>query len=156
MNKSTFQDAIEIIDALFDTVLTISANDYWKVDIGEINEDLATEIFNFTSFDVLGYMISLDTHGIRHIIKHHYTDKTEQSRGQKAIQKKDFRLLIKMINAPDNINDAGKSSIGNACILIEKEINEVHYFSIWEIITVTSKKKNKKSRIVLQTLYARG
>ena len=82
--------------------------------------------------------------------------KTEQSRGQKVIQKKNFRLLIKMINAPDNISDAGKSSIGNACILIEKEINEMHYFSIWEIITITSKKKKKKSKIVLQTLYARG
>ena len=90
MNKSTYKDAIEIIDALFDTVLTISANDYWRVDIGEINEDLATKILNFTNFDVEGYMISLDTHGIRHIIKHHGTDKNRTIKRTKSNTKEKF------------------------------------------------------------------
>lgn len=35
MFKSAFPNDTELIDALFDFVVTNAANDYWRIDIGE-------------------------------------------------------------------------------------------------------------------------
>jgi uncharacterized protein (UPF0335 family) len=154
--NNIFSEAIEAIDTIFDFTLTNAANDYWRIDIGIIGSDFAAKIKENTAFDLENYTISIDTHCIRHILRQHGNENTERNRGQIPIHKKELRMLVKIINSSDVICDAGKSAIGNDCILIEKELKGKHYFSVWEIRTVTSIKKQnkKKSRIMLQTLYA--
>jgi hypothetical protein len=150
-----FSNAIENIDAIYDFTLRNAANEHWRIDIGLINGVLANNIFENTNLELENYLISVDTHGIRHILRQHGTIETEKNRGQKVIQKKELRLLIKTIQQGDSISDAGKSALGNDCILLQKEIKGILYFSIWEVRKVTSVKKQskKKSRIMLQTLY---
>lgn len=150
-----FQNTIEQIDAIFDFTLINAANEHWRIDIGLIDENVSKIILENINIELENFLISLDTHGIRHILRQHGTIETEKNRGQKVIQKKELRLLIKIIQQPDVINNAGKSAIGNDCILLQKEIKGVVFTSIWEIRTVTSTKKQnrKKSRIMLQTFY---
>ena len=71
MSKSAFPNAIELIDTLFDFVLTNAANDYWRIDIGQVSEDLSHIIYKATSFELLDYTISLDSYGFRHLLNQH-------------------------------------------------------------------------------------
>jgi hypothetical protein len=157
MSKSAFPDAIELIDALFDFVVTNAANDYWRIDIGEVSTDLAQPIYNATRFDILGYTISMDSHGFRHLLNQHGVANSEAQRGQINVQKKDLRRIFPILETPDLITDTGKSRIGHNCILVEKTINDKHYFSVWEIRTVQSlqKLRKKKHRLILHTFYIR-
>jgi phage-Barnase-EndoU-ColicinE5/D-RelE like nuclease3 len=157
MSKNAFPDAIELIDALFDFVVTNAANDYWRIDIGEVSSDLAQTIYNATRFDILGYTISMDSHGFRHLLNQHGVADSEAQRGQTNVQKKDLRRIFPILETPDLITDTGKSRIGHNCILVEKTINDKHYFSVWEIRTVQSlqKLRKKKHRLILHTFYIR-
>ncbi len=157
MPKSAFPNAIELIDALFDFVVTNAANDYWRIDIGEVSSDLAQTIYNATGFDILGYTISMDSHGFRHLLNQHGLVDNEAQRGQTHVQKKDLGYIFAILETPDSITDAGKSRIGHNCILVEKQIRHKYYFSVWEIRTVQSlqKLRKKKHRLILHTFYIR-
>ena len=156
-NKSCFPNAIELIDVLFDFVVTGAAKDYLRLDIGQITADLAEKIAETTPFSLENYRISIDSHGIRHILNKHGISEKEGLRGQKPIQKRALWLLPQIIEFSDNIDVIGKSAIGNDLILFEKTMDDDVYFTIWEIRTVTSLKKQakKQSRIMLQTFYIR-
>ncbi len=156
-NKSCFPNAIELIDALFDFVVTGAAKDYLRMDIGQITTELADRIAEITPFCLKNYRISIDSHGIRHILNKHGTSEKEGLRGQKPIQKRALWRLPQIIEFSDNVDVIGKSAIGNDLILFEKTIGNDGYFTIWEMRTVTSLKKQvkKQSRIMLQTFYIR-
>ncbi len=143
-----FSNAIEQIDAIFDFTLINAANEYWRVDIGNIESDFAETIEEKTTFSLENYFISIDTHCIRHILRQHGNIKTEQNRGQIAIAKRELRFLIKILQTPDLIADAGKSVIGNDCVLLQKKIKEVVFTSIWEIRTVTVAKNKTRRKAV--------
>ena len=157
MPKSAFPNAIELIDALFDFVVTNAANEYWRIDIGEVSKDLAQTIYNATGFDILGYTISMDSHGFRHLLNQHGLADNEAQRGQINVQKKDLGYVFAILETPDSITDTGKSRIGHNCILVEKQIKDKHYFTVWEIRTVQSlqKLRKKKHRLILHTFYIR-
>ena len=90
MLKSAFSNATQLIDALFDFVVTNSANDYWRIDIGEVSEDLAQIMYEATGFELLGYTISIDSYGLRHLLNQHGIADNEAQRGQINVQKKDL------------------------------------------------------------------
>ncbi len=157
MLKSAFSNATELIDALFDFVVTNAANDYWRIDIGEVSEDLAQIIYEATGFELLGYTISMDSYGLRHLLNQHGIADNEAQRGQINVQKKDLLHIFQILETPDSITDSGKSRIGHPCILVEKVIRDKYYFAVWEIRTVQSlqKLKKKKHRLILHTFYIR-
>ena len=157
MPKNAFSNAIELIDALFDFVVTSSANDFWRIDIGEVSEDLAQNIYKTTGFELLGYTISMDSYWFRHILNQHGISESEVTRGQINIQKKDLRFIVSILETPDILTDVGKSRLGHPCILLEKIIHDKHYFALWEIRTVQSvqKLRIKKHRFILHTYYIR-
>ena len=157
MSKSAYPNAIELIDTLFDFVLTNAANDYWRIDIGQVSEDLSQIIYKATSFELLDYTISLDSYGFRHLLNQHGISFNEVQRGQVSVEKKDLRLIFQILETPDIITDSGKSRLGHNCILVEKEIRDKYYFTVWEIRTIQSlqKLRKKKHRLVLHTLYIR-
>ncbi len=156
-NKSYFPNAIELIDMIFDFVVTGAAKDYLRLDLGQINSELAEKIAETTPLNLEHYRISIDSHGIRHILNKHGLSQKERLRGQKHIQKRDLWRLPQIIDFSDKIEVIGKSAIGNDLILFEKTIGNDCYFTIWEIRTVTSLKKQakKQNRIMLHTFYIR-
>ena len=88
MSKNAFPDAIELIDALFDYAVTTSANDFWRIDIGQVSEDLAQSIHQITGLNILDYTISIDSSGVRHILNKHGIAENEVTRGQLSVQKR--------------------------------------------------------------------
>lgn len=156
-NKSCFPNAIELTDALFDFVVTGAAKDYLRLDIGKVSQSLAKTINNATQFNLENYIISIDSHGIRHIINKHGTSENEALRGQTLVQKRALWRIPQILESADNIEIVGKSAIGNALILFEKTIANQRYFTIWDIRIVKSLKKQakKQSRIMLHTFYIR-
>ncbi len=157
MPKSAFPNAIELIDALFDFVVTNAANDYWRIDIGRVSQSLAQVIYEATGFEILDYTISMDSHGFRHLLNQHGSEDNEGLRGQMNVQKKDLGYIFAILETADRITNTGKSRIGHPCILVEKQIRHKYYFSVWEIRTVQSlqKLRKKKHRLILHTFYIR-
>ncbi len=157
MSKNAFSNAIELIDALFDFVLTTAAGDFWRIDIGEVSEDLSQTYSKATGFDLLGYTISMDSSGFRHLLNQHSTTEKETPRGQINVQKRDLRFIFQILETPDLITYTGKSRLGHPCILMEKEAKDRYYFAVWEIRTVQSlqKLRVKKHRLMLHTFYIR-
>lgn len=157
MSKTCFPNAIELIDTLFDFVLTGAAKDYLRMDIGQISTHLAKDMNYFTQLNLENYLISIDSHGIRHLLNKHGISENEVLRGQVVVQKRTLWLLPQIIDRADKIQIAGKSAIGNDLILLEKTILDYRYYTIWEVRTVTSIKKQAKkhSRIMLHTFYIR-
>ena len=123
--------------------------------MGVITSELADIICVSTNFKLENYTFSIDSHGIRHVLNQHGTIETKLTRGQLPIEKEDWLELPNIIQNADFIDDSQKSKLGNDCILFEKLIGEKRYFSIWEIRTVTSTRKRKQSRLMLQTFYIR-
>ncbi len=157
MSKSAFPNSIELIDALFDFVVTNAANDYWRIDIGEVSKDMSQTIYNETNLELLGYTISMDSYGFRHLLNRHGVADNEMLRGQTSVQKKDLRFIFQILETPDLIMNSGKSRLGHPCILIEKIISDKNYFTVWEVRTIQSvqKLRKKKHRLILQTFYIR-
>ena len=93
----------------------------------------------------------------RYTLNKHGTSQKESLRGQKHIQKRDLWKLPQIIDFSDKIEVIGKTAIGNDLLMFEKTIDNNRYFTIWEIRTVTSLKKQakKQSRIMLHTFYIR-
>jgi hypothetical protein len=154
MKKTIYSNAIEQIDILFDHVITNSASDFLRVDIGMICPSLATEIYAQTELLLENYIVSIDSFCLRHITNQHGSKK-EELRGQVKVKKSDLRLLPKVIEFADKIYTRGKTTIGKDCIIAEKTIGNLYFFSVWEIRVIKSIKKDKKSRIMLQTFYIR-
>jgi hypothetical protein len=157
MTKSCYPNAIELIDVLFDFVITEAAKAYLRMDIGQVSMDLADKINIQTSIQLSNFRISIDTHGIRHILYKHGNSESEALRGQLSVQKRNLWLIPHIIDFSDIIQSAGKSSLGNDVILIEKTIKDYRYCTIWEVRAVKSVKKQttKNSRIMLHTFYIR-
>jgi hypothetical protein len=154
MKKTIYQNAIEQIDVLFDHVITNAASDFLRVDIGIVNNDLAQEIFSQTNFSIENYEISIDSHGLRHIMNQHGSEK-EVLRGQVSIARKQVRLLIRVFENINRIFENPKSFLGKESIVVETIIEGLTYVSVWEIRKVTSIKKGKKCRIILLTFYVK-
>ena len=157
MSKNAFPNAIELIDALFDFVVTNAANEYWRIDIGEVSEGLSQSIFDATNIELLGYTISMDSYGFRHLLNQHGIANNEILRGQVSVQKKDLRFAFPILDAPDFIIYGGQSRLGHDCIVFEKIINDKYYVIVWEVRTIKSiqKLRKKKHRLMLQTFYIR-
>jgi phage-Barnase-EndoU-ColicinE5/D-RelE like nuclease3 len=130
MNKTIFPNATELIESLVKYVQSDFKNDYLRTDFGIIDNELAAIIYLSASFKLENYALSINAHGIRHVLNQHGTVYTELSRGQLAVEIEDWLQLPHIIEYADFIADSQKSKLGNDCILFEKQIGEKRYFSI--------------------------
>jgi hypothetical protein len=117
-----------------------------KVSINVVDELEATILKAKTGFDLLGFKRIIDKSSINHAIKEHGNAKTEASRGQIAITKKDFELIPQIVKS-ENVIYSGKSKAGIDCILYEIVINNTYYY-------VEEIRKGKKE-LCLKSLYKR-
>ena len=117
-----------------------------KVSINIVDELEAAILKAKTGFDLLGFKRIIDKSSINHAIKEHGNVKTEASRGQIAITKKDFELIPQIVKS-ENVIYSGKSKAGIDCILYEIVINNTYYY-------VEEIRKGKKE-LCLKSLYKR-
>ncbi len=155
MNKTFFPNTDELIGNLVEFAQLDFINAYLRTDFGIIGKELAHEIYLYSHLKLEDYVFSIDSHGIRHVLNQPGTNETELTPGRLPVEKEDWLELPNIIQNADFIVDSQKSKLGNDCILFEKQIGEKRYFSVWEIRTITSPRKRKQSRLMLQTFYVR-
>ena len=116
-------------------------------DIGSVSSELVAKAKESIGLDISDWQHSVDESGIRHTFKQHGNETTESKRGQRAVTKKDIRLLPRIISSFDSIEYAGLSDMGNETFLIKKEIED-------EIFTVQEVRKKHK-KLTMKTMWIR-
>ncbi|PZU56089.1 MAG: phage head protein [Sphingobium sp.] len=95
------------------------------------------------------YDFSVAPSDVRHIIRRHGSAASELARGQTAVTAEDFALLPSIINAPDRIEDAGRSDVGEPIVRYVKRIAGLNYVAVFAI------RKGRRT-LGLKTFYIVG
>ena len=141
------------IYALYDECLESLTQFHHKIDLFIIPEHIAKNIKDITGIDVYEHWICIDNYAILHILKHHGNPITEAKRGQIAIEREDFIKMLDVFLEPDEIKNIGVTKRTHTPVLqFIKEI-EGRMYVVKEVRTSLSKKKMKKNRLVLHTMY---
>ena len=140
----------EQIEALYDLAVNNLANEYKRIDIGVINQELGVLISRLTNVDVTDYVLTIDSYSIIHTLERHGNPIKEAKRGQIGIQKHHFIEILEVILAPDIVRYDVKNN--RASLIFEKDKGD-RYFVVKEIRQVV--KSRKKNRLVLQSFYIR-
>jgi len=100
------------------------------------------------SVRVDGFDYALDKSSILHVFENHGDVKTESNRGQRAVNAKDFRILPRILNEPDRVEDGGQAANGMPTLRYIKDIEGELYTAVFEA------RKGRKM-LSLQTFYIR-
>ncbi len=142
-------DIFKEIENLFDFAFS-GTNEFRSIDIGVVDNPLAEKIQKATGFELIDFLISLDSYGIIHAVNKH-SDYTEKNLQQVGITKIDFTKIIEVITDADKIESIGVSwATGKPLLRFQKQFQHTH-FVVLEIRIV--KKKGKKNRLVVSTIY---
>ncbi len=138
---------------LYDECVHATAPFHRKLDLFIVPDKLAQRILEETNMDVKGHWVCLDNYGIIHTLEHHGNPISENKRGQVAIMKEDFIIMLQVFLCPDEIHASGNTnSSQKPTIQFIRKIDD-KIFVVKEVRTITSLKKNKLSRLVFQTMY---
>ena len=98
---------------------------------------------------VAGYDYALDVSAVRHVEKHHGSEKAERSRGQRAVAVEDYAMLPRLLNEGGPLLDAGVSRTTSAPLVRrELTVDGVTYVAVFEV-------RKGRRMLVLQTFYIR-
>ena len=98
---------------------------------------------------VAGYDYALDVSAVRHVEKHHGSEKSERSRGQRAVAVEDYAMLPRLLNEGGPLLDAGVSRTTSAPLVRrELTVDGVTYVAVFEV-------RKGRRMLVLQTFYIR-
>ncbi len=142
----------ESIESLFGEVIENEDNELKIIDLGKIEKEFHQKIIEDTEEDLNNFLISIDSYSIRHSLNRHGKG-NELNNSQLPIEKSDFTKIVEVVFEADLISTDEKK--GKKSILFHKKI-EATFVAIFEIRRITSKKKKKISRIMLQTLYKKS
>ncbi|MEZ5047493.1 MAG: hypothetical protein R2831_10930 [Chitinophagaceae bacterium] len=120
------------------------------LNLGKATKQQTDFINQYTNEDVTGIQRHIDTSGIRHAIKLHGSPKTENPRGQIAINLDDFLLLPIILKTPDKIEYKGKNKLKQDVFLYTKQIDNIYFVA--EAVRFSKKKGNK---LIFETMYKR-
>jgi hypothetical protein len=138
----------EQIDELYDFALNNIENEYRRLDLFVVNQELGTRIKHLTGIDITEFIVTLDTYSILHTLERHGNPVKEAKRGQLGVQKHHFKEILEVLLEPDSVTYNIRSN--RESLIFEKKKGD-QYFVIKEIRSVT--KKGKQNRLVLQTFY---
>lgn len=139
----------ESIEKFVEEVTENENNELKIIDLGKIETEFYQKIVNDTEEDLNNFLVSIDSYSIRHSLNRHGQG-NELNTSQLPVEKSDFPKLIEVVFEADLILKDEKK--GKKSILFHKN-TETTLIAIFEIRRITSKKKKKVSRIMLQTLY---
>ncbi len=144
---------IEQINSLYDECLTRKEQFHTKIGICIVPNDLVQMVFEATTIDITNHWITIDNFEIIHTLVQHSNPLSESKRGQIAIEKEDFISFIEVVLKPDKTIVLENTKRSNLRQLQFEKIIHHKNIVVKEIRTVTSKKKNKISRLVFHTMY---
>lgn len=106
------------IKKLVKFALSDRLNQHKEIVIGKVSKRQADFFLQEIGIDLENAERCLDTSAIRHIIKEHGSEKTEQARGQVPINLDDFELITSILENADEISYKRKKPIatGHLCI----------------------------------------
>ncbi|MCP2041662.1 hypothetical protein L1281_002273 [Neisseria sp. HSC-16F19] len=118
---------------LFQTAISNSSGNSVYSDFATVSKEAADAVRAEVGRDITGWVHSIGESDIRHILKHHGNDKTEQQRGQRAVTQKDIERLPEILGNFDDIQYSGVNEVGNEIFLIRKQIGDEVYCAqeIW-------------------------
>jgi len=137
---------------LYDECLDNLGQFHRKLDFFIIPAELV-QIKIITDLDVSDHWVCIDNYGILHTLEQHGNPISEAKRGQVAIEKEDFFKMLEVFLYSEEIVLIGKASHTQKPILQFVRQIEDKIYVLKEIRTITSKKKNKLSCLVLHTMY---
>lgn len=138
---------------LYDECLDNLGQFHRKLDLFIVPAELAQRIKVITDLDVSDHWVCIDNYGILHTLEQHGNPISEAKRGQVAIEKEDFFKMLDVFLYPEEIVLVGKTSHTQKPILQFVRQIEDKVYVVKEVRTITSKKKNKLSRLVFHTMY---
>lgn len=149
INNETKQKIFELYDECLETL----GQFHRKIDLFVVPEELAEKIKQATEMDVSNHWVCIDNFGILHTLEQHGNPISEAKRGQIAIEKEDFFMMLEVFLHPDEIHIVGKTNYSQKPVLqFVRQIGDKIYV-VKEVRTITSQKKNKLSRLVFHTMY---
>lgn len=141
---------------LYDDCISSLEPFHRKLDLFIVPDNLAERIKEATEMDVSGHWVCLDNYGVTHALEHHGNPVSEGRRGQIAVEKEDFITMLEVFLQPDEIQTVGTSRQTRLPMLQFVKTIDNQVFVVKEVRTVTSKKKNKVSRLVFHTMYKKA
>ncbi|MFY7887654.1 MAG: hypothetical protein ACOVOW_02010 [Spirosomataceae bacterium] len=141
---------------LYDDCISSLEPFHRKLDLFIVPDNLAERIKEATEMDVSGHWVCLDNYGVTHALEHHGNPVSEGKRGQIAVEKEDFITMLEVFLQPDEIQTVGTSRQTRLPMLQFVKTIDNQVFVVKEVRTVTSKKKNKVSRLVFHTMYKKA
>jgi hypothetical protein len=141
---------------LYDDCISSLEPFHRKLDLFIVPDNLAERIKEATEMDVSGHWVCLDNYGVTHALEHHGNPVSEGKRGQVAVEKEDFITMLEVFLQPDEIQTVGTSRQTRLPMLQFVKTIDNKVFVVKEVRTVTSKKKNKVSRLVFHTMYKKA
>lgn len=112
------------IGELYDYAAGKLSNKKQVVNYGVVDHVEAERLKKATGLDVDGYTRVIDNYSIRHILKGHTSQETEEARGNIAITKDDTVLIPEIIETADRVTlSPKKTKTGQEAIRYEKRIS---------------------------------
>jgi hypothetical protein len=143
----------EDIYALYDACILNAMPFHQKIDLFIVPDKLVETIFEATGIDVSGHWVCIDNYGILHALEEHGSILAEAKRGQIALEKEDFNLFLDVFLNPDIVKHVGFTKRTMLPLIQFEKWLEDRKIVVKEVRTITSKKKNKISRLVFHTMY---
>ncbi len=112
------------------------------------SRDAAT-VKELTGQDAELFDYALDRYAPRHILSEHGDISTEAARGQRAVVTDDYARLPELLNAPDQVEDGGKSwRTGHPLVRYKKRFGDEEWNAVFEI-------RRGRKMMNLDTLFIR-
>lgn len=85
--------------------------------------------------DIAGFSHAIDSSAVRHVIKKHGDEKTEQARGQVAVTEADFELIPDVVAGPDKVLFGTKNRLGKEQVVYLKKLPDGSTLYLEEVRT---------------------
>ena len=115
------------LGSLFQTAISNSGGNAVYSDFAIIDGKTAGIVKAETGIDISGWKHSIGEADIRHILKKHGNEKTENSRGQRAVTQQDIEKLPEILSDFDDMQYSGTNEFGNETFLVRKRIDDEIY-----------------------------
>ncbi len=109
------------LSELVDFTLNDTENKRGFVDLGELPNEQIENLKQQTGKDLSGFKRMVDSYSIKHIFKNHGNPKTEATRGQIAVTKKDIENLPTLLAETNKSKLDGLNRLGREVIKHEKK-----------------------------------
>ncbi|MEL6587173.1 MAG: phage minor head protein [Pseudomonadota bacterium] len=116
--------------------------------LGLVSRAQRSRIAELTDLDVTGFDFVVDPSAVKHVIGKHGAA-AEALRGQIPIGPSDFAVLPLVLDAPDEIQEAGSNRLGRRLLRFERVIGGKRYFATMEV------RSQRRRMIAMTTFYAR-